>query len=78
MAWTSANWVSQIGVPRLTTLRLHIQEVSQAITAAQSSGGTSYNPANLVQYLDMLYDQERKLQGALYGQPFFLPTRRRY
>lgn len=55
-----------------------MQEVSAAITAAQSSGGTSYNPGSLIQYLEWLGDQERKLQGALYGQPFFLPTRRRF
>lgn len=78
MAYVYNNWIQSTGYARLTALRNHITEVSSEMSAAMAAGGTSYNPAPLQAYLENLMRQEEKLTNALGGQPFFLPTRRRF
>lgn len=67
MAWTYSDWISTDGSSRLTRLRLHIQEVSDALTASYQSDGTSYNPAHLNSYLSSLHAQEASLSAVSAG-----------
>lgn len=78
MAWANSNWISFTGANRLTALRSHIQEVSDAITAGISADGTSYNPINLQTLLEVLLRKEAELSEQLVGGVFAVPTRRRY
>jgi len=78
VAWTYADWISNTGQTRLDRLRLHVQEVSQVMTAATSADGVSYNPATLVPYLEGLRRDEKMLSEQIHGMPMFLPTRRRF
>ena len=62
MAYTYADWITQAdNATRLTRLRLHIQEVSEAMTAGMTADGVSVNPSNLGQYYDMLTKREESL-----------------
>lgn len=62
MAWTYSDWITQTSADtRLSRLRLHIQEVADALTASYQSDGTSYNPAHLNTYLSGLHQQEAGL-----------------
>lgn len=78
MAWTYSDWISRTGTDRLTRLRLHIQEVSDAITAATDSNGETYNPQVLQTYLDGLMRREGQISAAAGGAGgmFSVPTRR--
>lgn len=78
MAWTNSNWITYTGQARLTALRLFIAEVTDAVTAGVSSDGTSYNPEVLQQLLTELLKREQDLSNSINGQPFTVPTRRKY
>lgn len=68
MAWSYADWPSQATVQlRLDRLRLHIGEVGQAVegrSVGASADGKSIAREGLGQYLAMLLEQERRLDGA--------------
>lgn len=77
MAWTYSDWITLTGASRLTRLRQHIQEVSDAMTATTISNGETYNPAHLQSYLDRLTGKEAALAAERAGGgAFFVPTRR--
>jgi len=62
MAYTYSDWITQTSVSgKLTRLRLHIQEVSDLVTASVGSDGTNYNPNVLNEYLRDLRADERRL-----------------
>lgn len=64
MAWTYANYNSQgTTALRLTTLRLHMDEVGAQISAAVTADGKSRNTADLVAYLKMLQEREEYFMG---------------
>ena len=64
MAWTNSNWITQTTVAdRETSLRLHIQEVSDAISSRMMSDGTSIDPTTLVTYHKSLTDELKSIQG---------------
>lgn len=77
MAWTYSDYITFTGQDRLTRLRLHIQEVSDALTARTTTDGETYDPATLTSYLDGLQRKEQQISAALTDRPFFAPTRRR-
>lgn len=61
-AWAYSDWVTKTDPSdRLTRLRLHIQEVSEAIQDV-SGGGRSIGGVPH-QYLEQLREDERKLDG---------------
>lgn len=76
MAWTYSDYIVSTGQARLTRLRLHIQEVSDQLTAATTSNGESYNPQVLESYLSRLQKTERELASELGAGAFFVATRR--
>lgn len=77
MAWTYSDWITLTGQNRLTRLRLHIQEVSDAMTPATTTNGEIYNPQLLQPYLDGLIKREQDLAAAIgAGGIFGVPTRR--
>lgn len=76
MAWSNSNWITLTGQARLTALRAHIQEVSEALTPSTTSNGETYNPQHLQPYLDGLMKKEQTLSQALAGGVFAVPTRR--
>ena len=68
MAWQYSDWVTvTTASSRLAQLRLHIQEVSNALTAGYQSDGTSYNPSHLRQYLQDLHKMETPLANSASG-----------
>lgn len=62
MAYTYSDWVTQTTrSTRITRLRLHIQEVSDLISAKQQFGERDYDPEVLQRYYDSLTEQLAKL-----------------
>lgn len=78
MAWSYSSWITLTGQARLTQLRLHIQEITNAITAGVTADGESVSPGNLNPVLDRLLDTEKELSATLAGGVFGVPTRRVY
>lgn len=76
MAWIYSDYISSTGSARLTRLRLHIQEVSDQLTAATTSNGESYNPQVLESYLAKLETKEQRLASELGAGVFCVATRR--
>ena len=64
MAWTYSDYIT-LGPTSagLTRLRLHIQEVTDAITADVSSDGKSMSSGNLVTLRDSLTKERERLAG---------------
>lgn len=63
MTWTYSDWRSYPDSnpsAKLAQLRLHIQEVSDAITADVSKHGSSRSSSSLTTYFDRLEEQEKK------------------
>lgn len=68
MAWTYANWVTMErgSTQRVETLRLHVQEVSEKVTASVQAAGTATDAATVQAYLDRLMsrlDLEERAAG---------------
>lgn len=64
MAWTYSDWRSYADsspAAKLARLRLHIEEVSDQITADVSKGASSRSVSPLNQYLAMLEKREDRL-----------------
>lgn len=76
MAWTYSDWITLTGSSRLTRLRLYIQELSDALTAATTSNGESYNPQLLQSEIARLSGIERDLASELGAGAFFVATKR--
>lgn len=73
MAWTYSDWITQTsGSTRLSQLRLHIQEVSNAIQANQTINvnGRQIGKFALVDYLKQLRADEKELSAALGESPY--------
>jgi hypothetical protein len=59
MAWVYSDYVTySYGATRLSEFRLHIQEVSDALTAEMTSGGRSHSTSAIQTYLQTLKDAE--------------------
>jgi hypothetical protein len=78
MAWTYSNWITFTGQARQTQIRLHIQEVSDALTARVQGNSVGYDPTPLQAYLDGLLKREGEINSSLNGSVYSVPTRRRY
>ena len=68
-AWTYADWITYAestaaeAASKLTRLRLHMQEVSQAVTADVSAGSKSRSTGSLNEYLRDLRTEEKRLMS---------------
>lgn len=63
MAWTYNNYEEQASdSARLSVLRQHITEVSQAIQADVSSDGHSRSAGTLQDYLSTLHERRKELE----------------
>lgn len=63
MAWTYSDWItySSGSASRLERLRLHVQEVANAIQGgAYSIPGLSFGPGGISAYLDSLKEDEQR------------------
>jgi len=66
-AWSYADWITYAEstaaevTAKLTRLRLHMQEVSQAVTADVSAGSKSRSTGSLNEYLRDLRADEKRL-----------------
>ena len=68
MAWTYSNWITQsTASARLTNLRLHIQEVSDAVDKERGADGFNESSSANVQLLETLYKRLDKLEAAAGG-----------
>lgn len=78
MAWTYSDWITLTGSARLTRLRSHIKEVTDALeNDGVADDGTSYNPTRLGALLTTLLQREQDIAGALGGGGIFsVPTKR--
>lgn len=70
MAWTYSDWRQQAtDADKLTRLRLHLQEVTDAITAEVAGGGMSKSTNSYRSLLDYLQGEERILEARAGGGP---------
>ena len=70
--WTYADYITLEGSAKLARLRLHIQEVSQAIANADvSAHGYQASRGTQMQYLAGLKSEEKTLSGAVGGRVRF-------
>jgi len=68
MAWTYSDYESQdTDSDRLSRLRLHIAEVSAAISAAMTSAGNSRDPQVLQRYMEETLQRRRRELEAKVG-----------
>lgn len=68
--WTYSDWVTLSGAARLTRLRLHVQEVADALhsrSTAVSADGKSMTREQLVQYYESVARREREMGAAAGG-----------
>lgn len=62
MAWTYSDWITQGGTTqRVARLRLHIQEVSEQLTAKMGHSGREFDPDLLRTYRKELMEELNRL-----------------
>lgn len=69
MAWSYSDWITKASdSERLTALREHIAEVSADISARLATGGETFDPTVLRDYLEHLRGERQELEKKVDAQ----------